>query len=461
MTSSGAIVAGLAAAAALWAATSPLSATSTARPQIAIGLLFASAVMRLAGQVSAINVLGALTLVLDVYAIGLLARLDQRARAVSPGWLAIAFAFSLPLERILQRSLGYGLQQLSADGSCLLLGALFDNVRCEGVRLILDGRDVLVDLPCSGARTLLLTLLGFALSAALGRPTRASAAMLFLTVLITALAANVLRIATLAVGIAHPAWVGGIDVMAAPWHDAIGLVALVLSLAPVIVCLRQASIGAPAAQVAPSHRLPQRPHRVLLPASMAALVAAIVIVNLPRRALDVAPRDVSLTLPAAISGALAEPVALEDRETRFFTQFGGGAAKARYGAHNLLLVRTSSPLRHLHAPDECLRGAGFTVSYAGASFTPLPTAMYLATAPTGERFRIDVSFVSERGHAETNVAAAVWRWLAGEARVWTAIQRISPADMPATRHAQWSAAALLALDLDRKPSPLQTQGDDQ
>ena len=128
-------------------------------------------------------------------------------------------------------------------------------------------------------------------------------------------------------------------------------------------------------------------------------------------------------------------------------QFGGTAAKASYGPHGLLLIRTSSPLRHLHAPDECLRGMGFKVEYVGAQFGSFPTAIYNATSPTGDRYRIDVSFVSDAGDVTTNVAAAVWRWMDGKASSWTAIQRISPEGIPEAQHARFTSAVVAAFDL--------------
>jgi len=110
-------------------------------------LLTISSLTRLVGQVLAINVIGAITLVLDVYAIGHLAAVGFRKRPISSGWLAICFAFSLPLERIIQRTIGYGLQSVSADGACLFLGNIFDNVHCNGIRILINHQDVLVDLP--------------------------------------------------------------------------------------------------------------------------------------------------------------------------------------------------------------------------------------------------------------------------------------------------------------------------
>ena len=186
-------------------------------------LLGVTAVVRLLGQVLAINTIGALALVLDVYALGLLCGLGSRVRKLSPGWLAIAFAFSLPLERIAQRTIGYALQSISADGACLMLGGLFDQLKCYGVRIVLDGVDVLVDLPCSGARSILLLLLCFALVSSLVRPTIKQMLIGGLLTLAAGLLANMVRIAVLAIGIARPQSIFDIDVMAQPWHDMIGL----------------------------------------------------------------------------------------------------------------------------------------------------------------------------------------------------------------------------------------------
>jgi exosortase/archaeosortase family protein len=444
---------------------------------VALGLLAGSALVRAAGQVGAINVLGALTLVLDVYALGLLARLDERQRAVSPLWLAAAFAFALPIERVLQRSLGYALQQVSAEGACRTLGGLYDNLICEGVRIVLDGRDVLVDVPCSGARMLMLTALTFAILAALTRPNYKQTLAGLALMMGSALAGNVVRIIVLAIGIAHPESLGGLDVMAAPWHDAIGLVALTITLLPLAVWARTVEHARPPAS--PTVHLDFIPYRLRkdgwwletrpaparrqgppLWAGAVALVLALTIVNLPRRPIDVARRDTSLAAPAWIMGERGEPQALLPQETAYFTQHGGAAVKASYGPHNLLLVRTTSPLRHLHAPDECLRGLGYSVAYLGLAFDPVPTARYLATAPNGGSYRIDVSFVSNRGHVTGSVAGAVWHWLRGEAVEWLAVQRISSGDLTEASHLAWSASALAVLGIDPVPDfATQPKGD--
>lgn len=437
-----------------WSVTSRLRVDGgRSRQRRALALLTASTILRLASQILAINTIGGLCLVADVFTIAVLCRLDQRARSLSPAWLAAAFAFCLPLERILQRSIGYVLQDLAADGACLLLSTVYRDLVCSGVRLILQGADILVDLPCSGARTLLLGLLGYCLAAACRRPAIRPAVTGLAITLLTAMVANMLRISLLAIGLAKPSGLAGINVMEQPWHDAIGLLALSIVGSAIVLWAmrlrrREASgCGCPTRDVG-SRAGKQRPFAV--PGILAGILAvafAFAVISLPRTPLDVSHAASPDGLPLSVDGHLRRDVALTERETLFFTRYGGWAAKAEYGPHGLMLVHTSSPLRHLHAPDDCLRGLGYDVHYLGARFDPVPTAIYRAVAPDGQRYRIDVSFISDQGHQVTNVAAAVWLWLQGRATSWTALQRISPEALPADRLARFNAAALAALDL--------------
>ena len=361
-----------------------------------------------------------------------------------------------------------------------VLESAYDAVVCEGVRIVLAGKDVLVDLPCSGARAILLTLLACAGAAAVCRPAPLQAAAGFLVALASALAANIVRIVILAVGIAEPWRLGGIAVMEQPWHDLVGLATLTLACAPVLVWAQRVWRPRPGHCTTfgmPLWSLPDRisrdgwwlappaPQRRLTTGlGLAALAGALGIVNLPRTPVDVAQRGVAVSLPVTLAGYAQQPVPLDPREQAFFTQFGGSAAKAQYGPHALMLVRTTSPLRHLHTPDDCLRGLGFHVAYLGTEFVPAPTAVYRATAPDGAQYRIDVSFVSDRGEVTGNVATAVWRWLNGEARAWTAVQRTSPEETPALQHAQWTVAVVAALELGQpsfQSSSLSTERGDR
>lgn len=484
--SNGLLVFALALGLACWSLTSPLIRPAAARsPLLPAVLLGVSASVRLAGQVLAVNTIGAICLVIDVMAVCLILGLDRRARAVSPFWLAAVFAFSLPLERILQRTIGYALQHVSADGACALLGLFYADLTCNGTRLILAGRDVLVDLPCSGARGLLLALLAFAVASALCRPGKRHAVAGAVVVVAAAIGANIVRIVILAVGIAQPERLGGIDVMASPWHDVIGLLTLVLAIAPLLVWSHWAFEPSPAtlrlAQPRPPHTRPPAfvPTRVAsdgwwlnqptqLPvdqppvggmpatgrptstlAAGALLLVACVIVSLPRKPLDVGRRPPPLALPFVLAGHHVSPLPLTAREQAYFTRFGGAGVKAAYGENALMLIRTSSPLRHLHTPEDCLRGIGFEVRYRGTRFEPVPTAVYDAAAPDGRRYRIAVTFVSDSGETTANVATAVWRWMEGRARQWTAVQRITPLEQPEHVRQSFMRSVWAALELHR------------
>lgn len=455
----------------VWSLTSKQSETTHFDRRLAIGLLVATALIRLAGEALAVNTLGALALVIDVYALALLAGLKSRSRSVSPFWLATCFAFALPVERIIQRLIGYGLQHLSADGACALLKAGFREVMCDGVRIVIEGVDVLVDLPCSGARAFVLLMLLHSVCASIVQPGIGRAAAGIAVALASAFLSNVLRISFLAIGIAMPESLLDIDVMQQPWHDLIGLTTLVLGGLPIIVWSGKQSLPRPATtavnrQVPDSLTRdgwwlepPRKPKRKPRTApALAFAILALAIVNVPRTAIDVAKRDLDIQLPSQLLGNRAAAVPLLDTERAYFVRYGGAAAKASYGDNNLLVVRTSAPLRHLHAPEDCLRGLGFEVTYLGTRYDPVATAAYEATAPDGSRHRIDVSFIADDGTVTANISHAIWHWLQNPQTVWTAIQRIGPADQPDPERKSFNHAVVASFDLSASPirTPIHT-----
>ncbi len=448
--SPGGLIFAVAAALFAWSVSSPRveNATSTRH---AWWLLAATAAVRLAGRVLAIHVLGALALTVDVYALGVLCGLDRRERAVSPLWLAVLFGFSLPVERIFQRLIGYALQHVSAAGACSLLHVGFHDVACAGVGITLAGKEVLVDLPCSGARGLVLLSVLFAGLAALTRPTTRQAMVGLGLAVVSALVANSVRIAALAVGLAFPDTVG-VDVMAQPWHDLVGLAALAFGVLPLVWWARLVQqdvrlANSPRRGEAPSVVREAEGGRFWLAALV--LAAALGVVVAPREPVDVARPIDTIDLPQRLDGHPAARQPLSDMERDYFTQFGGAAAKASYGAHTLLVVRTSAPLRHLHAPNECLAGAGFDVDTVGVTGRNLPGATYLATAPDGSRWRVVVTYVSERGERATNVSEVIWRWMQHPGTTWTAIERMHPAAAPLADDEAFDATVARAFDLPR------------
>lgn len=425
----------LASLVALSLASSPSSGANQTGGVFVLFLIAAS--LRLLGQILAINILSALALAADVYALAALLGLDRRKFAISPFWLAVFFLFALPLGPILQRVAGYPLQMLSADVACQMLSPVFADLICQGVRLRVNGADVLVDLPCSGASGLLLMVSLWAFLNVIYRPAFFRACGGLVVIMLIALLGNALRISLLAGGLAL-----GFDTMADSPHTAIGLGTTALSAAlslaiyrPVPAKLRQRHIR---------WTLPSRAH---LPAMICALGAAIAITSVPKRPIDVSAPVEAAVLPMQLNGQRAVQVALSETEAHYFTAFGGTAQKVQYGSLGLNIVRTSSPLRHLHSPETCLRGMGFDVQFKGTHFDPIPTSIYEATGPDGRVWTVAVSFVSEDGHATAGVGEAVWSWLSGSSRNWQSIQRITPVDLPESSRISYELATLAALDL--------------
>jgi exosortase O len=447
----------------LWSITSPRKLSHPENTRWAVILLTTTALIRLIGQVFAVNIIGALALVIDVYALATLAGVQQRERPISPGWLAICFLFALPLERVMQHTIGFGLQSLSAGSACLILGGLFDNVSCHGVRILLNQKDVLVDLPCSGARTLLLLQLFYAACMTVVRPSLISGLFGFCVTLFSSLWINIFRIMALAVGIAYPTMLFEMDVMAEPGHSLLGLLALALGCLPILFWARftedhsktrnRIDVSKPKTSFANPKFVIQtfKTHPITM--ALGFLIVAAVIVSLPRTPVDVAKPNIKVSLPMMIDNEEGVPSPLLPKEKVYFTQYGGAAAKASYGNNGLMLIQTSSPLRHLHSPDECLRGLGFEVQHVGVSYDTIPTAVYKATTAEGQSYRIAVSFVSDQGHHTSNVSEAVWRWVQEPGSVWSTVQRISPWEQDTTITRQWDRAVLAALDINITQRP--------
>ena len=413
-------------------------------PQWVFACLLATALIRLAAEILDINVVGGLTLVIDVYALAHALGLDRRARAVSPFWLAVLFALSLPLEHMLQRAVGYGLQMLSAKAACGLLGLYDPAVACDGIRILLRGRDLLVDLPCSGSRGLVGLGVVFAGLAAVKRPGWAMAAVGIALALAAALAGNALRIALLAIGEDR-----GFAVLAEPWHSGIGLVTLSLSAALLFAWgrrVRPAAVSAPRFSERPARIVPTRGVPVWAAALL--LAAGLLLPLVKARPVDVSAPMPPVTLPAVIGDRPATADPLSAREAEYFTLYGGAAARARYGVNTLMLVRTTAPLRHLHAPDDCLRALGYRIRHVGTRFEPVPTAYYRAEAPDGGAWRIAVSFRSDDGTIVTSLSQAVWLWIGDRRRAWSLIERVTPWDAPAGAADAWDSAVFRSLDIN-------------
>ncbi len=449
----------------LWGLSGKQNISNPINKKVPLLLLASTSLIRLLGQVFAINIVGALALIIDIYALGILAGIQYSKRPVSPSWTALFFAFSLPLERVLQRTMGFGLQTLSADGACGIIGQFFGNVSCQGVRIIINHQDVLVDLPCSGARGLLMLMLLFCGCMALVRPSFSQAIWGGVITLASGILANIFRIVFIAIGVVNPSFFLNVDVLASPWHDLLGLSFLFLGSLPILIwsqwiylkpeyqnqCICPTLLTKKQNEVFQKKNIFNKNGHFVKNVFMGIgfLIFSLFVVHAPQKPIDITKTNIDISLPAFLNGHIKTPVNLLPKEKLYFTKFGGTAVKAAYGTHSLLVVKTSAPLRHLHAPEECLRGLGMKVQYKGISYQSLPTAVYKVTTPEGESFRVAVSFISDSGEVTSNISEAIWRWLKQPDSIWSEVQRISPWNLNNIEHTKWDEAVITALDIEK------------
>ena len=413
----------------------------------ALLLLAVSSLIRLASQLMAINILGGIALALDVFAIACLLGLSSRTRPVSPFWISTLFLFSLPFERIAQRILGYPMQEISAFGSCQILDTFFDDLVCNGIRLQVQGQDVLVDLPCSGTQSLMLCTAVYVTLNALYRPRFLQAVYWGIATIVLAIIGNAIRISILAAGIVHQEFTG-INVMEQPMHDVIGYATIALPLIPLFWFYKpnETRKNQHIFQ-AIQFSFPKLKKWQVNLASIGFVALAVAIISLPRQALDVSRKIPVQELPQVLSNSSKQTLELEAIEKSYFSQYGGTAQKAVYGPMAITLVQTTSPLRHLHSPDDCLRGLGYKVTFVGSQFEPTPSAIYRAEGPDGSKWRVSVTFVSDTGYATSNVAEAIWHWLKFPNSEWNSVQRITPWQLNNTTRKTYETAVIAALDL--------------
>lgn len=439
----------------LWASTSSGRAQPDPRAgALAWRLLLGTAAARVAGHLLAVNTIGALALVVDVAAVGIALGVDRRPFAVRPSALAALSLLALPVEHLLQRLLGHPLQLAAASVAELAILPFDAAVVREGVLLVHPEVALAVDLPCSGARGLMLFS---ALALGFWCRRRVSARLALAggsVVVLGALFANVLRVVLLYVG-ARNDW----PLQQEPWHSAIGCVVLALGALPVFAVASHATPRT-ARWLRPFGVDPRRRARGLTAIPEPALAVLLLAATCSVLLSSATPLDVSApvggrALPSFLGARPGDALATSDLERLYFERYGGSVTKRAYGPHTALLVRTAAPLRHLHGPDRCLIGAGHAVTRLGVRHGAVPTVVYRSIAPDGEAYRVEASYVDDTGAPAASVSEVLWRWLS-EPHAWSLVERITPwslCEADPARCQAFDAELFAALDLP-SPTPL-------
>lgn len=361
--------------------------------------------VRIAARWAQIDSLGALVLVLDAYALARLLGVGRRPLALSPGWMAALFAFSLPVEAILGRLVGWPMRLAAAEATAALVGATR-----QGTRIIGDVVQLDVDLPCSGVQGLsLLCVAAIGLLAARRGPPTA-----LLLAVAGAFVANVVRLLLLMIGLGQ-----GWPLLAEPHHSAVGIVGLMLGALPLLLAARRWPSRTPAPP--PTGARPMRP---VVAGGLSGLAVVAALAPLPTLG---AAQPPAVGLPASMGMWVGEPLPVEAGEARFFDRAGGEIEKRRYAApgeaeRTVLLIRTAAPLR-MHDPTLCLTGDGWTLERIGVRGE---TALWRGVAPDGAAYLVTVDFRSTSGDAAGSVSEMLWRWSRRPDQGWIVVEQIVP-----------------------------------
>ncbi len=337
--------------------------------------------------------------------------------------LAGLAALALPVVSSLQFYAGFPLRVVTAEASRLLLGlAGFDASR-EGSSMLVDGRLVIVDAPCSGVQMVWMAwFCACAVACWRGLPDRGFAKRLaFVGVIV--LAGNIVR-NSLLVGME------GRGTAASAWqHEAIGRVVLGAVCAAVAALMASARLPAVRQTIAfrAQSVVLQGPLRVALAALLA--ICALTPLAWPRDA--IAPAGLPATTtewPREWNGRPLRPLALGAVEARFASHFPGRIERLTDEQSVLIWREVRVPTRMLHPATDCYRGLGYRVVDARLERDAEARLWRCFVAERdGRRVRVCERIEDARGASFTDASA--WFWAAQLGRStgpWQAITVATP-----------------------------------
>ncbi len=395
-------------------------------------LLLASAgtvAASLSGVASALPPLATGLIAVLAWACGLLAFLPQRTAAAPVIGLAV---LALPLLSSLQFYAGYPLRIVTAEISRWLLSPGFETMR-EGSTLVIDGRQVIVDAPCSGVQ---MVWLGYFTACAValwarrgGRSFLVRLPVVGLTVLLGNVLRNSLLLALEATERPLSAWA----------HDVWGL--SVLALVCGIIARTMAAggmreptrCGTPFGRFLLQNRFVDRiAHKALFAAAMTSSlligIADAAIGNQVQVESPLSARTAGLKdWPATWDGNPLRPMALSAVEHRFAQKFPGSIARVTDGESLFVLRRADVPTRMLHPAVDCYRALGYRIDHARLERDAQERMWrcFSASRKQGQTLRVCERIVDAEGMAFTDTSAWYWAAAAGRSKgPWLATTRV-------------------------------------
>ena len=394
--------------------------------------LFAGLAATLAATASVGTLPALLTGVISMLAIAatLLAFLPDDVARLPVIGLAI---LALPLLSSLQFYAGYPLRVITAEISLWLL-TLFYEVQREGSTLLVNGRLIMVDAPCSGVQMAWLGYFTACVTALWWHLSNRQFLLRLPLVGILVLSGNILRNSVLvALQASHH--------HVADWlHQGIGLLALglvCLGIGLLIGYRTTATPNPPAVQTEtalprPGFKSKKRPFIYHAGAAFFVLCTLWTVkTTVAQPETSGAEQSAFVEWPHQWHGNTLRPLALSEVEQRFAQGFPGAIARMTDGSRMLVFRHVTSPTRMLHPAADCYRGLGYQIKdeQLQADADNRLWRCFIAIRQ-GNALQVCERIEDTHGRAYTDTSAWYWSALtSSQSGPWTAITIAQPAGM--------------------------------
>ena len=388
--------------------------------------------LAVATALAAVALLGAPALpalVRGVLAVLAVCAMLMAVRTLTQPMLALAglALLALPLLSSLQFFIGYPLRVVTADASRWLLLAAGVEAARDGAALLVAGRLIMVDAPCSGIQMGWVSYFTACVTAAWlhvpdGRFLR-RLPFVGVAVLFGNIVRNTLLVIKEAGLVQWPEWT----------HAAIGVAAFALVCALVVWHVR----GAGGMRIVTWEvRLLRHRAAVVSPDTWARLASLAVLGVLTLwpwlEPEPLAARPTSaIEWPLELEGRRLRPLALSAVEQRFAERFPGAIARFTDGEHTIVLRHVAQPTRMLHPATDCYRGLGYRIVASGLEREREPKARAVPAVwrcfvaeKNGQRLRVCEVITDPRGRSFSDTSAWYWAAVTGRSHgPWQAVTK--------------------------------------
>ena len=341
--------------------------------------------------------------------------------------LAGLTVLALPVVSSLQFYAGFPLRVITAEASTRLLDVLGFTAERQGSAMVVDGRLVIVDAPCSGVQMVWMAYFCACTVAWWARLDDRVFATRVAGVGLVVLIGNVVRNSVL-VGLeargSAPAWL----------HEAVGTVVLALVCIAVVLIVGRSSRNSLPLPLAGEGRGEVfrendcAPWRLPLATLLAACAVVPFFASRNHATSDAHAGPATAELPHEWNGRPLRPLALGAVEARFASHFPGRIARLTDEQSVIVWRDVTAPTRMLHPAADCYRGLGYRIADARLERDAGGQIWrnFIASRD-GHRVRVAERIVGRDGSTFTDASAWFWAARLGRSQgPWQAITVATP-----------------------------------